>query len=64
MFNFFSNKQEKKRKEAQELALRRSLKAKLARYEESALNPASDSTDFTEISLDGISVSIPENENY
>jgi hypothetical protein len=56
MFSFFSNNQEKKRKEAHELELRQSLKAKLARYEEHVLNQGSDSTDFTEATLDGISV--------
>jgi hypothetical protein len=64
MFGFFSNKQEKKRKEAHELELRQahefelrqSLKAKLARYEERVLNQCSDSTDFSETTLEGMSV--------
>jgi hypothetical protein len=57
MFSFFSNKQEKKRKEAHELELRQSLKAKLARYEERVLNQGSNSTDLSETTLEGMSVS-------
>lgn len=53
MFRLFKSTSDANRKDAHERELRRSLKEKLVKYEERALVPGSEETDFTQVSIDG-----------
>lgn len=63
MFGFIKDRKEKKRKEAHEQELRRSLQNKLKKYDERLLQPdlESENTDFTEITVDGNPVRVRKN---